>query len=145
MPDTGPAHETGEHMLAILLRILFAAALVLSTFNPTHHSYLHWIAGDFPHPSPLQAVAGVALLIGWVVHLRATLRSLGALGVLLMLAFLAAVVWLPVSWNWIRFEQGGVIEWVVLAIVSIVLGVGMSWSRVRRRMSGQVDVTVDRN
>jgi Family of unknown function (DUF6524) len=42
-------------------------------------------------------------------------------------------------------EQGGVIEWVVLAIVSIVLGVGMSWSHVRRRMSGQADVTtVDR-
>ena len=74
-------------------------------------------------------MAGVAPLIGWVVHLRATLRSLGALGVLLMLAFLAAVVWLLVTWNWIQFEQGSAIEWVVLTIVSIVLGVGMSWSR----------------
>jgi hypothetical protein len=37
-----------------------------------------------------------------VAHLRATLRSLGALGVLLMLALLAALVWLLVTWNWIR-------------------------------------------
>jgi hypothetical protein len=128
-------------MLAILLRVLFAAALVLSTFNPTRHSYIHWIADDFPQVTPLQAVAGVALLIGWVVHLRATLRSLGALGVLLILAFLAAVVWLLASWRWLRFEEGGVLEWVILAVVSIVLGIGMSWSHVRRRMSGQADVT----
>jgi hypothetical protein len=65
--------------------------------------------------------------------------------VLLMLAFLAAVVWLLVTWNWIRFEQGGAIEWVVLTIVSIVLGVGMSWSHIRRWLSGQADVSdVDR-
>jgi Family of unknown function (DUF6524) len=131
---------------AILLRILLAAVLVLSTFNPTGHSYLHWIAENVPHVTPLQAVAGVALIIGWVVNLRATLRSLGALGVVLLVAFLAAVVWLLASWGWLRFEQGGVMEWVVLAVVSIVLGVGMSWSHVRRRMSGQADVTdVDRH
>jgi uncharacterized membrane protein YjgN (DUF898 family) len=132
-------------MLAILLRIFFAAVLVPSTFNPTRHSYVHWIGDNFPQVTPLQAVAGVAVLIGWVVHLRATLRSLGALGVLLMLALLAAVVWLLVSWNWIRFEQAGALEWVVLTIISIVLGIGMSWSHIRRRLSGQADVSdVDR-
>jgi hypothetical protein len=133
-------------MLAILLRILFAGALVFSTYNPTRHSYTHWIAGDFPRLSPPQAVAGIALLIGWVVHLRTTLRSLGPLGVLLMLALLASVVWLLASWGWLRFEEGGVIDWVSLAIVTVVLGVGMSWSHVRRRLSGQADVTdVDRH
>jgi Family of unknown function (DUF6524) len=29
---------------------------------------------------------------------------------------------------------------VVLVILSLILAVGMSWSHIRRRMSGQVDV-----
>jgi hypothetical protein len=140
-----PAWAGGASVPGILLRLLFAGALVFSTFNPIGHSYLHWVADEFPRVSPLQAVAGVALIIGWVVHLRATLGSLGAVGVLLMVAFLAAVVWLLVSWEWLRFDRGGVIEWVVLGGISIVLGVGMSWSHVRRRLSGQADVSdVDR-
>ena len=32
------------------------------------------------------------------------------------------------------------IAWVVLVILSLVLATGMSWSHIRRRMSGQFDV-----
>jgi len=40
------------------------------------HSYFHWVAGNFPHLSALQAVSGLLLLIGWVIYATATLRSL---------------------------------------------------------------------
>ena len=50
----------------------------------------------------------------------------------------AGVVWLLASWN-VLAVQGSVIEWVVLVILSVVLAMGMSWSHISRRMSGQID------
>jgi hypothetical protein len=123
-----------------LLRLVAAAVVVFCTFNPTGHSYVHWVAPTFPHIEPLQAVAGVALLIGWILHLRATVLSLGGLGVLLAAGFLAAVLWLLVSWEWIRMDRSETIAWVVLSMIAILLALGVSWSSVRRRITGQVDV-----
>jgi hypothetical protein len=123
------------------LRLVAAFVVVLATFNPTGFSYIHWVGPTVPRIDALQAVVGVALLIGWILHLRATLRSLGALGVLLVGAFLAAVVWLFVSWGWIRMDRSDTITWIVLSIVAILLALGVSWSHFRRRITGQVDVT----
>jgi len=49
-----------------LWRLLFAVALVLLTFNPTGHSYYHWLADGFPSVQPTEAIAGILLLIGWL-------------------------------------------------------------------------------
>jgi Family of unknown function (DUF6524) len=124
-----------------LLRLVAAAVVVFATFNPTGHSYVQWVAPSFPRIEPLQAVAGIALLIGWILHLRATLRSLGPLGVLVAGAFLAAILWLLVSWGWIRMERSDTVAWVVLSMITVLLAVGISWSEIRRRITGQVDVT----
>jgi len=123
------------------LRLVAAAVVVFATFNPTGHSYVQWVAPVFPHIEPLQAVAGVALLIGWILHVRATIRSLGPIGVLLAGLFLAAILWLLVSWGWIRMDRSDTVAWVVLSMVAVVLALGVSWSEIRRRITGQVDVT----
>ena len=44
-----------------LWRLIFSVALVLVTFNPTGHSYYHWLADGFPSVQPLEVVAGIAL------------------------------------------------------------------------------------
>ena len=124
-----------------LLRLAGAVVVVFATFNPTGHSYVHWVAPDFPRLEPLQAVAGVALLIGWILHLRATVISLGFVGVILAAAFLAAVAWLLISWGWLSLSRSDVVAWVVLSMLAIVLAVGISWSHMRRWITGQVDVT----
>jgi Family of unknown function (DUF6524) len=122
------------------LRFVAACALVLATFNPSGHSYVNWISGVFPHITPLQAVAGVLLIIGWAVYLSATWRSLGAGGVVLICALLAALVWMLVSWGWLDLHQGSALTWVSLLLVSLVLATGISWSLLRRRITGQADV-----
>ena len=83
--------------LDFLWRLLFAVALVLLTFNPTGHSYYHWLVDGFPSVSPAEAIAGLLLLIGWIFFVRTTLSSIGALGLLLMAALFAAIVWWIVS------------------------------------------------
>ena len=62
------------------LRFVAALALVLLSFNPSGWSFYHWVAAAAPEITPPMALAAIALLIGWVVFLRATMRSLGVGG-----------------------------------------------------------------
>lgn len=123
-----------------LLRVLFALALVLLTFNPSGHSYYHWLADGFPSVQPTEAIAGILLLIGWLFFVRSTIAAIGKLGIALLLALFAAIVWWMVSQGWLDVSDRSTMAWVVLVILGVVLGVGMSWSHIRRRLSGQAAV-----
>lgn len=120
-----------------LVRLVFAIALVFLTFNPSGYSWFHWVTGDV---APVyKAATGIVLLIGWIMFLRATWNSLGALGTILALAFFGIVIWLFIEWGFFDLDDATAVQWVVLLVVSGVLAVGMSWSHVRRKLSGQYD------
>jgi len=121
------------------IRLLVALALVLLTYNPAGVSWFHWVRADLPGITPLVALAGVALLIGWTIYVRATLRSLGALGLTLAFAFFGILLWLVIDVGIVPADSVESITWIVLVLLSLVLAVGISWSHVRRRMTGQVD------
>jgi Family of unknown function (DUF6524) len=123
-----------------LLRAVFALALVLLTFNPSGYSFAHTIGSGFPQVTPLEAVLGLLLLIGWFVYLSATLRSIGVLGMALAVALFAALIWLIVSWGWITLSDRSAITWISLVVLALVLAVGMSWSHLYQRWSGQATV-----
>ena len=125
---------------SLLGRLAFSVALVLLTFNPTGHSYFHWVADGFPSIQPLEAIAGIALLIAWLVFVRTTLAAIGTLGLALLVAFFAAVVWWVVSQGWLDVSNRSAMAWVVLLVLGLVLGIGMSWSHVRQQLSGQSSV-----
>ncbi len=123
-----------------LLRLAAALLLVVLTYNPSAHSYVHWVAATLPKIGPLQAIAGLVLLGGWAFFAHSTWRSLGTFGVLLAAALLATLVWLVVSWGWIRLSDAGVLGWVADAMLAVLLAIGISWSLVERRVTGQVVV-----
>jgi hypothetical protein len=123
-----------------LWRLVFSVALVLVTFNPTGHSYYHWLADGFPSVQPLEAVAGIALLGAWIFFVRSTMAAIGTLGLVLLLALFAAIVWWVVSQGWLDVSNRSVMAWVVLLILGLVLGIGMSWSHLRREVTGQASV-----
>lgn len=127
-------------LTGFLLRAAFALTLVLLTYNPSSYSYVHMLQAGFPAVTPLEAVLGVVLLIGWFVFLRATLSSIGPLGMVLALALFAAVIWLIVSWGWVKLSNTGAIVWISLVVLSLILAVGMSWAHLYRRWSGQATV-----
>lgn len=122
------------------LRFLFSAILLFATYNPEGYSYFHWVKESFPAISIEQAFVGVVLLIGYVIYLRATLRSLGVIGLALAFAFFGLLVGMLFKWGWISLDASKVVAYVVLILLSVVLAVGMSWSHIRRRMSGQADM-----
>jgi heme A synthase len=122
------------------LRAVFALLLVVLTFNPSGRSFVHMIATDFPSITPLEAVCGILLMIGWLVFLTATLRAIGFMGMLLALALFAALVWLIISWGWLSLQDRNALTWIALVVLALILAIGMSWAHLYQRWSGQATV-----
>ena len=120
----------------VLARFAFALIVVGATYNPTRYSYYAWAQSTGWQWRPLIVFVGVVLLIGWVICLRATLRSIGGLGLLLANAFFAAFFWLLADWGWLPIENVAAISWLGTVIVAGILAVGMSWSQLRRTRRG---------
>ncbi len=125
------------NFVSFLLRLLFAMALVFLTYNPSGYSWVGLFGNEVE--MVYIAASGIVLLIGWIMFLRATWNSLGAVGMVLAAAFFGIFIWLLVHWEIINLDNPTAITWVVLIVLSFVLAVGMSWSHVRRRVSGQYD------
>jgi hypothetical protein len=123
----------------VLLRFVFALALVLATYNPTGHSYFHWLVQDFAL-TPYLVLAGLVLLIGWGFYIKATFNSMGVIGVATSAAVLGCFVWLGISWGWLSVDSVSDMSWVIEVLTAVLLTVGMCWSFVTRRVSGQTDV-----
>ncbi len=124
-------------------RFIFALALVFITYNPSGLSYYHWLKsglGEGELLTPPFAMVSVVLLIGWTIYLRATFRSLGGFGLLLAIAFFSIVIWWLVVLGPLGINSVSVFSYIVLFLLAAVLAVGMSWSHIRRRLSGQADM-----
>lgn len=120
-------------------RWVFAVLLVVLTWNPTGPSWTHWALGELRSFDAIKALSGVALIAGWTIYLRATWRSLGPIGVFLVAALFGCLVWLLFDLGWLKRDSVQAIAWVAEIGVATLMAVGMSWSHVRRRLSGQVD------
>jgi len=121
------------------IRFLLGLVLVFATYNPETWSYLHWVKNTFPKITAIQAFAGVVLLIGWAVFIRAAMRSLGLIGLVLALAFFGTLLWLVIDVGLIPADSIRAITYIVEFILAGVLSTGLTWSHVRRRLSGQMD------
>jgi Family of unknown function (DUF6524) len=130
----------GLSWTGFFMRLLIAVALVFSTYNPSEWSYYHWVTENPPNFDPMMALAGIVLVIGWTIFLRATGRSLGAFGLILATAFFGTLLWMLIDWDIVPADSVTAITYIVLVILSGILAIGISWSHVRRRMTGQVDV-----
>ena len=126
----------------ILARFIVALFLVFATYNPSGFSFFHWLTRTVEANSwsPLIVVALVILLIGWTVFIRATKRSLGLIGFLLTVALFGTLLWLVIDVGIVPANSSRTIAVLVEIIAAAILAVGMSWSHIRRRFSGQVDV-----
>ena len=126
-------------MGAIVPRVVFAVALVLLTWNPSGWSYVDWALRDRAAFDAVKAFFGVLLFGGWVFCVRSAWVSLGAVGLVLVAALLATVVWMLVQFGVVEPGSTKTLLWIVLVAVGVVLGVGLSWAKVKQRATGQVE------
>lgn len=124
------------------IRLLGATGLVLATYNPSGYSYVAWIRDAWQDGSigPVHYFFAVVLLIGWIILLRATFNSLGILGLILGTALLATLVWMLVDFGLLKDASVTVYTWISLICISVLLALGLCWSHIWRRLTGQVDV-----
>jgi hypothetical protein len=80
------------------------------------------------------------LLIGWVMLLAATQRSLGPVGLLLGAALLGGLVWLSIDFGLLDINSVSELSWIILVCIAALLAIGLSWSHVWRRLTGQFEV-----
>jgi len=142
MADKNDIQSGGLTAIGFLWRLVAALALVFLTYNPSGQSAYHWISAAIADSAfgPLHLLLIAVLLIGWVVYWIATWRALGTLGVALAGLVLGALIWLLVDIGWLKMESVSAITWIFLVGFAIVLAVGVSWSHVWRRITGQINV-----
>ncbi len=121
-------------------RWLFAFALLALTYNPTPLNYVRWVFDYGADNLSIAVLAGLLLSIGYIIYLRATLRSIGGFGMFLILAVVAAGLWVLYDLGMLALDNSNVNTWIGILALSAVLGVGLNWSHVRRRLSGQADM-----
>ena len=140
------ATNKGFGIGGFFLRLILALIVVFSTYNPEGTSYYHWVYEDLANFTALKAFIGVILLIGWIILLRATFGSLGFIGVALAIAFFGLAIWLIIDVMGLSTDNQRVITYIIGIMIACVLSIGVSWSHVRRRLTGQIDTdTVDRD
>jgi len=126
--------------MGFLLRWLFAFVLIAATFNPTELNFSRWALENYAQEMPLTVLLGLILLVGYIIYFRATLRSIGGLGMFLVFAVFAALVWVLYDRELLSLNNTALNVWMGILALSLVLGIGLSWSFVRRALSGQFDV-----
>ena len=127
-------------MAGFLLRWIFAFILLAATYNPTQLTFSRWVMTSGADNMSIAVLVGLLLVVGYIIYVRATLRSIGVVGMMLVAAVTGAMLWVAYDLGWMSFENPTSNTWVALVVLSFVLGIGLSWSHVRRRLSGQADM-----
>jgi hypothetical protein len=135
-------HDNQEDiaMTGFFTRWALAFVLLAATYNPTEWNYASWVRENYRTETAVAVLAGLILLAGYIIYLRATIRSIGLIGMMLAGAIVAASVWVLIDQGIIVLNSAERMNWLTLVGMSFVLGIGLSWSHVRRVISGQVDV-----
>lgn len=126
-----------------LFRWLGALVLVLGTYNPTEYNFVAWVTDDVTRGEqlPLKLLIGALMIIGYVIYFRATFESIGYIGIGLALLFFAGIIWLLFDYGILDLGEYQTFSWVGLFILATIMAIGISWSFIRRKLSGQVDQT----
>lgn len=122
----------------LLTRILVAAIVVFSTYNPSGFSAYHWVMDQ---PSKTDAwvilVIIVMLLINFALVIAAW-KALGMIGTVVVLILFAAVTYLTLQEGWADTGNADSIQWLALILYSVFLGIGLAGAIIWRRATGQV-------
>jgi hypothetical protein len=128
----------------LIARFLFSLGLVFATYNPTGYSFYHWIADFGAGPPSAKAVVALALVMIYYAIFRVVFSAfrrsgmiMGGLAALLFATELARIAarWRShPSWDFYVLLS----EYVTLCGVAIVIALGVSWSHLMERLTGQL-------
>lgn len=127
-------------IMGIISRWLGAFVLLAAIFNPTDWNFVTWARANWTDQMPVIVFAGLILGVVMMVYLVATMRSIGLLGAIIIAAIFAAFLWVLTDWGLLALGNSDVTVWLAIFALSLILGIGLSWSILRQRLSGQASV-----
>jgi hypothetical protein len=142
MAKTRDVASSGMTAGGFLWRFVAALVLVLLTYNPSGESASHWVSAALGASQfgPLHLLLVAVLLAGWAVFWIATWRALGFLGVMLATLVLGAITWLLADIGLVKTDSASAVTWIALVCLAALLAIGVSWSHLWRRITGQFNV-----
>jgi len=128
-----------------LVRFLFTLALVFATYNPTGYSFYHWIVTDTGVDLlSLKVIVTMTLVMIYYAIFRVVFAAfrrsgliVGGLAAFLLATELASIVAglrSKPSWHFYLLLS----QYFALCGVAIVLSLGVSWSHLIERLTGQL-------
>lgn len=130
----------GSSPAVLAVRMLIAAVVVFSSYNPTGNSIFHWVMRNLDGEMPDAWVvlgAIVAILIN-IVFLIAAWKALGKVGIIIVLILFASLVYLALQEGWASTGNNASLQWLALILYSVFLGIGLSGAILWRRATGQI-------
>lgn len=123
------------------VRWVCAFVLVAGTYNTSSVNLLTWLsdeetAGDM---IPFKIIVVMLFALGYVIYLRATFQSIGRVGIVMALVTFGAIFWLLSDMGAMNFMDVDVVVWTSIFVMSTIMTIGLSWSFIRRILSGQID------
>lgn len=123
--------------MGVFLRWLFAFVLLALTYNPTDWNYVRWTYENHQTHLSMVVLLGLLLAIGYLMFLRATLRSIGGVGMATILAIVASLLWVLYDYGLLHLDNTTMDVWLGTLALSVVFTIGLSWSHVRQRFVGE--------
>lgn len=123
----------------IIVRWLMSMFIVFATFNPSGYSYVHWVLRNTDQPWSLKILTGILLGSMVATFFLATVRSLGLRGIVAMTGLLVAATWTLIDLGLLSNLSYGAYVSIVLVVIASILALGVSWSNLTLRVTGQVD------
>ncbi len=126
--------------MGIILRWFGAFVLISTTYNPTSWNFVRWAEANWSGQMPLTVLFGLLLAVAYLVYIRATLHSIGAFGIVMVAAIVGALIWVGIDYGVLTLQNPSLNLWLGIFALSVVLGIGLSWSILRQQLSGQATV-----
>jgi hypothetical protein len=121
------------------LRWLLSALVVFGAYNPSGTSYYHWVAST-PSVSPPHIAVGILVLTAVIAIARMAFLSTGYLGTAALMLMLLLGIVFCIGLGLFAFEDVTFTTYTVEAVISLILGTGLSWAFIQRRLSGERDI-----
>ena len=100
-----------------MIRWAFAFLLLAATYNPTQWNFVRWAIGNYQNMLSVTVLVGLILAIGYIILLRATLRSIGMFGMLLVLAIAGTLLWVLFDQGFINLTNPTINTWLGIIIL----------------------------
>ncbi len=125
---------------AVCIRFCGSLFIVISTYNPSGWSLVHWFGDAWPEKWHFLLPISSFYALAYLLMIRTTFRSLRLGGMGLALAFMGAIAWVLVDAGVIELADASDLLVVLLYMAGGLLAAGMSWVPLWTRLTGQVSV-----